>query len=184
MIFNLRGPSGSGKSTVVWQLLERCGPAKPITSQRLNPGKVVGYELPNGPFIAGRYKDGSGGIDITFGGLGRMDRCEQLVLLLAKRGHVLFEGVMISSMYKRWAEMARAHPFVWLFLDTPLELCIERTQIRREGRSKPLNTDNIVDKYNRNQRYLQRAQAEGFGVYVVRHDHALEDTLAVLEGSA
>lgn len=189
------------------QLMQELGPAKPMVSKQMVPGKVLAYQLPNNFFVAGRYPEGvGGGIDSALNSKGALDKCEELLLRLAQRGHVLFEGIMVSSVYGRWARMAQTYPFVWLFLDTPLDVCIERVQARSTRKAinlervkkrhdenqrylaraqteklSPLRMENMRHKYRHNERYFQRATQEGFTVRTIHWETALEDAIAAIK---
>ena len=49
--------------------------------------------------------------------------------------HVLFEGLIVTSVWGRWMELAKKVPMHFMFLDTPLETCYERVLQRSGGRS-------------------------------------------------
>lgn len=144
MIYNIRGTSGSGKTSLVRQLVNQY-PHSEILDEK---GKIFGYILPQNLWVLGRYDDAikGGGVDnITphlfkrfqaHGGEGNsMDAVEQQVRKWALQDrHVLFEGLIVTSVWGRWVTLAKSWPMHFLFLDTPLEVCYQRVLERSGGR--------------------------------------------------
>lgn len=144
MIYNIRGTSGSGKTHLTRQLVQMYA-GNPIEAD----GKIFGYILPRNLYVLGRYDDAikGGGVDnitphlykryIDHGGQGNsMDAVEAQVRKWAQRGrHVLFEGIIVTSVWGRWVNLAADEPMHFLFLDTPLEVCYQRVLERSGGRS-------------------------------------------------
>lgn len=137
MILNIRGTSGSGKSYLVRGLMEHFGPASEITNEG---GKVVGYQLAQDIRVVGRYETACGGCDTiskVYDGQGgnSMDQVERIVRQWAAAGHVIFEGLIVTSVWGRWQRMAQELPVHFLFLNTPLEICYQRVLERSGGRT-------------------------------------------------
>lgn len=150
MILNLRGTSGSGKSFVIKQwLADYCqrplygcfGTRAPEAYLTRAPGVVDPI------YVLGPYHSPCGGCDAV--------QPYSLILDLlsryGERGHVLFEGLFVSSSYgsvcktlEPWGQDA-----VLLFLNTPLEVCLEHVRQRRatRGDCKPFNEANTRDKF-------------------------------------
>ena len=98
--------------------------------------------------------------------------------------HTLFEGLLISGIYSRYAEMAKKAPdFRWIFLNTSLETCLENTRKRRIAAGKPpaFNPDATINKYKAVQNCLQKARADGFQVWNVSSDEAVKLVLKWLK---
>lgn len=148
MIANLRGTHGSGKSTVVRTLLERYD-AKPTTLTRNKPDNYV-LVLGNGEplYIVGNYVNACGGCDA----IQPYSLIWPRVVEFAKHGHVLFEGALISTTYGSIGVASEEYgdSFVFAFLDTPLQVCLDRIKQRREakGNMKPLDPKNTESKFN------------------------------------
>ena len=145
MIYNIRGTSGSGKTYLVRQLVNRYM----MDTIRDEHGKIFGYRLPRNLLVLGRYDDAikGGGVDniteplykryLAHGWVGNsMDAVEAQVRKWAQLGHhVLFEGIIVTSVWGRWVKLAADEPVHFLFLDTPLEVCYQRVLERSGGRS-------------------------------------------------
>ena len=164
MIISVRGTNGSGKSTVVRQLIG-VGKGRPIYGV-LGPSRPEAYKLKirgiwEPVYVLGPYLTETGGCDSV--------QPFQLILdLLEKysmRGHIVFEGMMISDTYGRiglflepWGKEA-----VFAFLPTSLEECIKRVEKRRldRGNLKPLNPKNTSSRYESVQRVRDKIEAAG-----------------------
>ena len=103
MIINLRGTNGSGKSTVAFELI-----ARDKKAQKIN---LAYYETPKGAerhtqgiylpkmdlVIVGKYDTSCGGCD----GIPTQELIKTSVLSAwARAEHVLFEGVIVSSLLR------------------------------------------------------------------------------------
>lgn len=144
MILNVRGTSGSGKTHLGRQLVNHFQ-SRVITD---GEGHIFGYELPNNLWVLGRYDDSikGGGIDNITGRLFKryqasggegnsMDAVEAQVRKWDSTGrHVFFEGLIVTSVWGRWVNMAQELDVNFLFLDTPLQVCFERVLERSGGR--------------------------------------------------
>jgi hypothetical protein len=130
-IVNIRGTSGSGKTTLVRHFLDECssttelfglfGKGKPEAMECVYHGQTV--------YLLGSYRNTCGGCD----SIPKQDYVHQLVQDYSIAGHVLFEGLMISHIYGRYAEAARSDLASWVFLmlDTPFDTCMEHIRQRR-----------------------------------------------------
>jgi len=164
MILNIRGTSGCGKSTLVRMLMRTTG-SRPIYSmQNGKSPTVVGYESTETVDVVryvGRYATDCGGCDT----IRTQDEAERRVRAWNDKGHVIFEGLLISHIYGRWSQLAKdCKPFLFVFLDVPLEVCIERVKQRRMTSSrseKPFNPKNTIDKWNDMRRVSAKAIADG-----------------------
>ena len=77
-----------------------------------------------------------------------------------RQGHVIMEGMITS--YQRWRDWSLARgpgSFVWLFMDTPLEVCIARVAARNGGR--PFNHANVRSKWESADSCWRKAIAAG-----------------------
>jgi thymidylate kinase len=146
MLINLRGTSGAGKSTVVRALMAQC-PHKPIYGALgLRLPEAYALMLPQPAYIIGPY---------TTAPCGGCDAVQSFALVLqllehyAERGHVVFEGLLLSTCFGVIGKLMEMHDSVVMFLDTPLRVCIERVKARRAaaGNLRPFNPNLLAQKY-------------------------------------
>lgn len=167
MILNLRGTSGSGKSTVVRGILCRL---RGVPCERDERGKVMAYRCGKNLFIIGRYETACGGCDT----LRDMDTVDRLVRRYARRGHVLFEGLIVTSVIRRWLKIAKASrrygQFIFCPLDTSLEQCYANVLKRNGG--KPVSRANLEQKWKVSRRCAERAIEEGCRVRWIQYGSA------------
>lgn len=173
MILNLRGPSGSGKSTVGHELIDMFPEHEefyePLLAGRKKLSSVpIAYRLPGELFVLGRYRARGGGCD------GLMPPSSVLDIVRhywAPGRHIFFESLIISSSRQPWFDYAAAlsrGEFVFGFMDTPWELCVERVLQRNGGR--PVKGD-LVRLHQRSVMSVRRRALEhGLAVADIRHD--------------
>lgn len=151
MLISIRGSNGSGKSTVVQGLL-KVGSPVPLYGL-LGPRMPEAYRLTlegvEPPvFVLGPYHVASGGLDQVQ----PYDLNLDLINKYAPKGHVVFEGVLVSSSYGRVGRLMEEHGqnAVMAFLTTSLEQCISNVQKRRDARAdaRPFDPKNLTTKYN------------------------------------
>jgi hypothetical protein len=144
MLINLRGCNGSGKTTIVRNLLAvghpiPCfgilGVARPEAYRLLLPQSLAGCpprKLSKTPlYVLGPYITQTGGCDNLTPAM-----ILELALKYKERGHVLFEGLIISDYYGKL--MQTLEPFgkevIVAYLNTPFEICFART-LARSGKT-------------------------------------------------
>jgi len=155
MLINLRGTSGAGKSTVVRAFMALC-PDKPIYGA-LGSRLPEAYELVlprcDRLYVLGPYTTPCGGCDRIL----PFALVPQLIQKYAQQGHVVFEGLLISTCYGAIGRLMEEHDSVVMFLDTPLEICIARVEARRAaaGNFRPFNPKLLIKKH----RTIARLQA-------------------------
>jgi hypothetical protein len=153
LVINVRGTNGSGKTTLVKNIL-RAFDAQPvfgIRDMKEDKKKIRGYvcENVNGKplYILGAYETPTGGCD----GIPTQDDICNLVREWAPKGNVLFEGLLISGLFRRYNDLAdelEDHHFIFGFLDTPLQKCIDRTLARRAERRAKKGDTQTIDKFD------------------------------------
>lgn len=162
-VYNIRGTSGSGKSTIVRGIMEK-GVVHPIGSEKKPDGYIVQIPDLKNIYVVGPYVTACGGCDqIT-----TQDEICERIRAYSSLGNVLVEGLLMSHSFARYAALDRelaekdVH-CVWAFLDTPLEVCLDRVRARREERRaitgsefKELNVKNTTDKWNDNKEVYQK----------------------------
>lgn len=155
-IINIRGTSGSGKSTLVKKFLDY-HPHDPIVNQLSDwkKEKVIAYKCWDYSkpefvaFVMGRYETQCGGWD-ALSYKGSHEDLETMCIAAAAKGHVIFEGLTVSSSYTRWLNVSKAYPgqMVFAFMDTPEEVCHERILARNGGKEPKRDAKGLAD-YNR-----------------------------------
>lgn len=181
MIINIRGTSGSGKTHTVRSFMEHYGPDSVVKDDK---GKTVAHcvymdMMP--VYLIGSYENVCGGCD----SIATQDMACSLVRHFSQFGHVIFEGLLMSHLYARYValykEMTQEYfvPFVFAFMDTPLELCLERVQQRRldKGNTKPFNPGNTIGKYNSVLTVIDKFKADGLDVQFIKHKRNPVDQL-------
>lgn len=172
MIINIRGTSGSGKTYFAKSFMEACGNPVEVLHDNRVVATCVYYRLMPVYFI-GSYRNVCGGCDT----IKTQDMACSLVRHFSQFGHVIFEGLLMSHLYARYAALydemvGYGERFIFAFLDTPLDLCLVRIKERRRERGNltELNPDNTISKYNSTMDVAQRFKADGFDVRWLRHE--------------
>lgn len=167
LIINLRGTSGSGKTSVARGFMNNY----PHETLRNAKGKALGTrvdvtELQHPLFLVGKYDNTCGGMDT----IETQELAAQRAIAAYGIGHVLCEGLLASGVgpggtFPRMLIEAAGRAAVFAFLDTPLEVCIERVKARRAaaGNTKEFNTLNTERKFNQVvssfQKYVEAQQS-------------------------
>lgn len=144
-VFDIRGTHGSGKSHIVHTLLKRYQ-SEPI----MRNNKQIGHFIPElDCAIVGKYLSACGGCD----GIGNQDEVVRRLKRFSKKyKYVILEGILVSHTFARFEKVAkRMDDYRFLFLDTPLRICISRVKKRRlaRGNKKEFNPKNVIkDHYN------------------------------------
>jgi ABC-type dipeptide/oligopeptide/nickel transport system ATPase component len=191
MIVQIQGTSGSGKSTLVRALMKAAQRVQPLTGNSGNASVEADYRLHFGHqgrthvYVVGKYATPCGGCDQV----GSSAEVLRRVRAFAKRGHVVFEGLLLSGGQGTLgrAMLRYGRGFAYAFLDTPLELCLQRVQARREARAqrtgvaaKLLNPKNTTSKWHACQRYHLKAHDLGYRVALLKHKRPLPPLLELL----
>lgn len=181
---NVRGCNGSGKTTLL-RCLARSPDCRVVSVDTAEPGiKPIPVTItPEGYAIIGDYTRAGDGQ--TTAGLDRIKtqaaakRAAELAAGLEGVKVVLFEGVVVSTIYGPWRDWAEANGgMIWAFLDTPLEVCLRRIQERNGG--KPIQEQQVADKHRTLARVRQKAMADKLSVYDIHWETALKDMRALL----
>lgn len=181
MIITLRGTSGSGKSTVAFTLL------KNFPSEKVMDGKkILGYRVDAGLskpiYLVGKYETACGGTDAINT---QKESCDRAIRWHEAGGHVILEGLLLSGGGPKaevTARVTETGDYRHAFLDTPLEVCIERVKKRREaaGNEKPLNTANTEMKWGQCVSTYKTLKREGYKVALIDHTRAYDHVMEIL----
>lgn len=193
-IINIRGTNGSGKTTLVRQLIEPT--ARPIdlvwypSPTKRDPDRrksVEGWGLPESFLAVGSYKQGCGGMD-TIPSFELQQAAVRVAADWLHEGgkplggvapkHIVCEGVLASTVFGSWGDFflsmkAQGHDIVVAYLDTPLELCLERIterQIRSKGEAREIKVDQVRDKVKAIQATRARFDAAGIRTITLNHE--------------
>jgi hypothetical protein len=176
VFIKLAGTSGSGKTTTVRAVMDKF-----VMGPKLFDGteKIAEYRTllgqPTEPFqqivVLGGYANVCGGLDTISDKNVRLDLIKQYTG--AKKKLVLLEGLIISC-YGEIGDVSEASnvPWIYAFMDTPLEVCLARCESRRKARgvTEPMNPENTTAKYRAVQSLRNRVVADGVhAVYDVNH---------------
>ncbi len=201
MIYNLRGTNGSGKSHCVHMMLEKHEQQDLLDPTREGDAwqQTVGLLVPDLNLrTVGIYDMQCGGCDWFIAHRGNTDQLESLINRLAMdwvpQKHVLYEGFMVSGTFGRWNNQAQQLANLYgrevvhfLFLDTPVEVCIERILARRAKKLKPgqklapFNDKNCRDLHRQNLNNQENFRKAGRRVTVLDHRTAPEDFYAIVK---
>ena len=166
VLINLRATNGAGKTTVVREIFRASEICRPLYGAALGPRWPEAYQLKfrqsnTETFVLGPYNLPTGGCD-------RIQPYTLIVPLIekyAERGHVVFEGVLIAGCWgkvggllERWK-----HHAVVVFLDTALDVCIERVRARRleRGDGRSFNPKRLIAKHRTIARLKQKIESAG-----------------------
>jgi thymidylate kinase len=192
IVINIRGTNASGKTTLAKSLLESFS-----NTPLINPGngKVLAYVLGTGPTktaLLGPYRITTGGYDAIdesyYRGSTRADYASKAITDLSRRGNVVFEGALAATLTQRWIDLARSLPHThWIFgfMDTPLEKCLQRMVKRRIQRKDPRPVDpdkSLYPKYKAVLGSEKRLREVGADVRVIPYQDGLQTILAWLWG--
>jgi hypothetical protein len=158
MLINLRGTSGSGKTTIVRRLLHQWG-ARPIFGLLgLRAPEAYRLDHDTSVFVLGPYVSPCGGCDA----IGSMDDVLSLLDKYSKRGHVVFESLLVSSMYGSVGEFLERYgkDAIVAFLDTPLERCRQQL-LKRQANGRARGDATLAQHYFGTLRVKQRMLDDG-----------------------
>jgi hypothetical protein len=185
MIINIRGTHGSGKSTIIQHILAKyhatpCESRPSVRGPRPLAYNFILTRLPRRPvFIIGPYETACGGCDA----IQPYDLIWPLVEKYGALGHVLFEGALVSSSVGNIGRaMAERDDCVVTFLNTPLQVCLDRIAKRRRARGddRPLNPHNTTVKFEGILRSRPKMEALGLRCIDLDYRHATDEVLTLL----
>ena len=175
-IINLRGANGSGKTFLLrqWMLHHEAQPhPRRInllggTSQFKAPEY---YLLNDGGCVVGDYTNACGGCDA----IDKQDIIRTRVMRCGQTAkYVLFEGVIVSTIFASYLQFSKAvGGMTWVYLDTPLEVCLKRIYGRNNG--EPIKERLVADKIKNIDSTRRKALASGQRVVTLHWERAAED---------
>ena len=163
VLIKLHGTSGSGKSTVARYLM-----GLGVVSDQAHAYKVIIPSLGKPLFVLGTYNSQCGGCD-TLTASQQID----LIHFYAPLGHVFYEGLLGSEYYGKLGAASELYggQHVFAFIDTPIEVCIQRVKARRleKGNTKPFNEANTRDRIGKIARLKAKLTYQGRTVVDIDH---------------
>ena len=172
MIINIRGTSGSGKTHTVRSFMNAYGPDISIPLDGKSTAAHVFYYKMQPVYLIGSYKNVCGGCDA----IPTQDIACSLVRHFSKFGHVLFEGLLMSHLFARYNALYNeltevGEKFVIAYMDTPLELSIERVKQRRldKGNTKEFNPQNTISHHESTLTTYDKFKKVGADVRWIKH---------------
>jgi len=184
VIVKIHGTSGSGKTTIVRNIFDGADQILPIGPvKRPEAYKVLHPYLKRPLYILGPYENKCGGMD----GVTSVDRQIELIERYAEEGHVLYEGLLLSTYYGRLGAITEkwGNPHIFAFLNTPIEVCIERVIQRRKERGvlTPLNERNTRARVKPIRVLMYKLERQGRNVVEIPYDdNPSEFVLSLFEG--
>lgn len=157
-ICKIHGASGAGKTTTVREVMAAALSMEVV--ERTKTQRPLVYELiyPDMPaiYVLGSYDANCGGVD-------NITDYQDVLNLLDRyhhRGHILFEGLLQSTYYGTMGVHSQlfGDKYIYAFLDTPIETCIERVQARRAANDTKtkFNPENTRKKWYTIQRLKEK----------------------------
>lgn len=201
MIINIRGTNGSGKTHLARQLigpnpnfLDLVNYQTQLKAGGFRQKFVEGWGGESDFLAIGSYKQGCGGMD-TIPSFALQQQAVAVAETWIKNGkpitgdrprYIVAEGVLASTVAGSWLEFfsrlkAEGHDILIAYLDTPLELCLERItarQIAAKGEAREIKTDQVAAKIKAINATRARFNDAGIPTWTLRHDHAHEDLMA------
>lgn len=149
-VIDIRGTHGSGKSTIVHRLIDR-KTAKVVSDDDGNPIALTlcRRAAPDSIVVGVDYlRTDCAGCD----NIKPTEEISRRVRYLALRfRYVVLEGILVSHTFARYNALAEElGDYRFLFLDTPLDVCIRRVSERRVSKGKPAEFDpkNVVKDHH------------------------------------
>ena len=172
MLINLRGTSGAGKTTIVRRIIKSSDTATPIYGAlgMRQPEAIKLHHSPRPLYALGPYP--AAGADSVIGRLG-VQGVIDLLEKYSSRGDVIFEGLIISSMFGTIGEWLRDHPpVVVAVLDVTLEDCLAGLRERQGDRQKAAKTQEA--HYRNTLKVADRMRAMGMSVVMLKREGAVD----------
>jgi len=183
-VIDIRGTHGSGKSTIPTTIIKLYDSVPIIGTPLTLEGRsgVLGYDIPELNLrIVGPYNSACGGCDQV------KTQAEIKARVDAWRvdGNVMLEGILVSHTFQPWLEFSEDKNWHFLFLDTPMQTCIDRVLARRaaKGNDKPFNPKNLVKDWTQIRSLQPKFAAKGRKSHWVEHGMAYEQVLSYLENN-
>lgn len=182
-VINLRGANGSGKSFLIKRLLcHHNGVPQPQQKNLLGESTSIirpqYYTLNDGGIVVGYYGTNCGGCDM----IKSTEGVRQAVLsaISLKPRYVIFEGVIISTVFSSWLEFSKkVGGMYWVYLDTPIAICLKRIAERNQG--KAIKFELVHDKIRSIESTRLKAEAAKEKVVQLHYAFAFDEFQELLK---
>jgi hypothetical protein len=181
-VLDIRATHGGGKSWIIHNLLATFG-NEPIEDN----GVVLGHAMPKlRAVVVGPYTKVCGGCDA----INKVEEAtRRLELFLQTYKAVFMEGIRVAHTFQRYSDLAKELEaqgihYKFLFLDTPLETCVQRVLARRQARgdTRPFDPKNVHHDYKAIwERCRQKCLNAGHRVVIVPWQNPLPTVLEALQ---
>ena len=189
-VLDIRGTHGSGKSWIVHQLIAEAITREYQSGYISEEGstEAIATYIPTHHIAAlGMYDRVCGGCD---GIRSAEEVCRRVRLLAHEYTNVILEGILVAHTFQRYANLAKEillsdehHPYIFCFINTPYEVCIQRVQERRVARGKAaeFNLFHLTQDFHRcHERLPKRFAAEGYTVEILDWENPMPQIKALL----
>jgi hypothetical protein len=184
MIVKIGGCNGSGKTTLMRSLMDTWAFTR-VTNTAVGL-KAVEYHAKvssteslgrafNKVVVLGNYATVCGGMDTI------SDKAVRLAMVAQytrqRRTLVLYEGLITGKTYGAMGALSDAKggvPWLYVFMDTPFEVCVQRVLQRRaaKGNLAPFDPERTMrPTFGGVQSVQRRAAAAGHRVWLANHTH-------------
>lgn len=200
MIINIRGTNGSGKTHLARQLIGSDAQTidlveypSPTKKEPNRTRFVEGWGTPGEYLAIGSYKQGCGGMDtipsfeLQQAAVLRASDWDGFGVIPAPQT-IVCEGVLASTVAGSWLSFFSGfnkREVLIAYLDTPLELCLERIrarQIAAKGETREIKTDLVENKIKAINATRKRFDDAGIRTVTLRFDRALDDLMEAING--
>lgn len=182
-LIKIHGTSGAGKTTVVTNLMDMASEIthlNPVGSKKPEAYRLKVPGVADPVYVLGSYENTCGGMDTV----SKVEDQIDLIHKYADLGHVIYEGLLMSTYYGRLGTAVEQYRdrHIFAFLDTPIEVCIERVKQRRlaAGNTKPFNENNTRVRQKSIDSVRRVATIMDYPVVTIRHDADTNDQILEL----
>jgi len=183
VVVKIGGTNGSGKSSLIRAALAKYAHVPVMGAKKIEAYNVRTY-LPQPVVVLGSYVNVCGGMD------GISDKHERLALVrkyAAGENVVLYEGLITGKTYGAMGalseEPGQRGNWIYAFMDTPYDVCVERIMQRRaaKGNHAPFDPERTVRAtFNSCISTAKRAAEQGHRVLMLDHTMSPAEQLAVV----
>lgn len=178
-VVKIGGCNGSGKTSLVKAIIKHCALRRGDEGLSKRDAHYLGAYSNADIVVLGSYVNVCGGMDTI------SDKDDRLALIQRfsrGRGYkdriVIFEGLITGKTFGAIGDLsnadrqARRQPWLYAFMDTPFEVCVERVLQRRAARGNTGEFDperTMRPTFKSCLSVADRAQAEGHMVRYINH---------------